>query len=234
MQIRTVRITDNTSLELSLEGCNHPTYSEFETPEFAREKPLLCGIIEFDNLNTGAARDMLAAILKTPGVDLLQQDENGDNAYAYAAAFGTEKLMKALAKRNKKITEDNNCNLINAAVNNERFDNIKHLIRNGADVNQISKVTGRDPLGILLGRYEDVIIDYEDDKTLRGKELAKKVRQDPLHKDLAKILRLLIQSGAKLNNTPATAFQWEELQAGGYTFLADEAARAKSTSRENH
>ena len=206
-------VSDNTAYELSLERCNEPTYGEFKDPEFPRSKPLLCALIECSGREP-SIKPMIRTLLATPGLKLGLLDENADSAYAYAAAFGDERLLAQLEQIAPSITKVHNNNLLQAAINNERPGNVKYLIKKGIDVNGHSKTTKRDPLCVLLARYEDVF----DENYFKYKQLApnpkelpapadmphlaQAVETDPDNKNLIKILRLLLRAGCKVGQYP--------------------------------
>ena len=224
-------------LELSLEYCNDPASDRYwgDQEVESREKPLLCAAIEY-MANNKEVKKMITCLLNSPDIDLLRRDQLGDNAFAYAAAFGDTKLMEKLFKMDKNVINTENNNLINAAVNNENYDNLKFLVDRGIDVNAISKDGKRDGLSILIDRHNDIMEFHINSLDREKKDLAKNIegrtKNDKRYKNLRKMLKLLLSKGANIENCQFSNEYLEESKALVYGFILKDIENYKDNSME--
>ena len=72
------------------------------------------------------------------GADMLERDSNGSTVLHFASRYSKQEIVAFLLKLNKiSVNAANNCNrisLMDACLDGGRLDNIKMLIRNGADI----------------------------------------------------------------------------------------------------
>ena len=130
----------------------HAALSSGKSREVAM--PLLCAALDSYYYNS-TSQVIVKALLCRSDIDLRQADEQGNTALSYAVAFGTRELLDCLKKIDPKIfAEYPNKNLCQIALYNSNAETLKHVLKNKlADPNEISTITGKDPLDILFAAH---------------------------------------------------------------------------------
>ena len=134
-------------------------------------KPLICAAIE--NYYSPEGREIIDHLLARSDLKLLSSDELKDNAYSYAVAYGDSELLTRLTRLEPKIIDyAGNNNLLNIAVENGKYENLRYLLEEiKIPVNSRSKVWAQDCLEKLLEIHNEQIElyleGYPDSATLK-------------------------------------------------------------------
>ena len=163
---------------------------DYENKAEPISKPLICVAIE--NYYRNDAKRILAALLERPDLNLLASDELNDNAYSYAVAYGDVRLLKKLEELEPKIINyEKNNNLLNIAVENGQYENMKYLLENGkVEINASSRVWPEDCLEKLLQIHNHEISNYVQGYREEAKAV-EVIKSDERLATLAKMFTLL-------------------------------------------
>ena len=191
-----VNIKGFIEIDSNLEG--HPP-----TARRQLEVPLICAMISRYRYE-GSNQDIADALLRTPGnpgVDLTLTDENGNNAFSYAAAFGTVDLLDRLRAIDPQGFADySNKNLCQIAVYNENKATLDYLLRNKlADPNEVSALSGRDTLEVFYEAHNNWAVDVDKWEADRADDSSES-------KILKGLYASLVQYGAKSSARHAKLF----------------------------
>ena len=161
--------------------------------------------------------DILDTLLSAPGLDLTQEDADGQNSASYAVVFASPPLL------NKIITQDPTCltsranNLTNLAVGYARPEALRLLLGHGVSATQRSTITNSDALNLVLCRH-NLLIGELCEHYATPEYIRPAVRRSTALQNLHEEYQQLYHGGARLG--PAHSTYLTAAQILGYGFLS--------------
>ena len=162
------------------------------SPTAPIKMPLVCAALT-QYKYCAPTQEFVMRLLEVPGLDCRREDEVGNNAFVYAAAYGSPAVAeKMLALDPHGFSHAQNKNLITGAVFNYNTSMADYLLnqRQGSP-NEVSATGQKDSLEILLTLHNNWAAGVND-------WISARATQDSARGQIEELYQLLIKHGAKL------------------------------------